>query len=93
MDLSIDNRVAMIVGGPETLSTPATNKLVVDTAHGDAWLNRTPRHVSQTVRDGSTPGDTGMDVRSKPAPSPVIIGSTNIYPAFGLSGSLKVRKK
>ena len=62
-------------------------------ASGGAWVNRTPGQVSRTGRDGSTPGDTGLAVRSKPYPSPVLVLSLTISPACGISGSLQVERK
>ena len=93
MDHRIDDRIAMIGIYSQTLSKPRTKKFVADVACGGAWVNRNPRHLIRTGRDGSTSGVTGMAVRSKPAPSPVLIGSPTIYPACGVSGSLQVGKK
>ena len=45
------------------------------------------------VRDGSTPCNNGLFVRSKPAPSSVMIGSPTIYPNYGLSESMKFGKR
>ena len=93
MDPRIDNRTANIGGASQTLLTPATKEVVADAARGSAWVHRNPRHVIQVVRNGSTPGDTGLVVRSKPDPSPVLIGSTAILPDCGISGSLKFGNK
>ena len=78
MDPSIDNSIATIGGASETLAVSATKKVVADTAPSGTWFNQTPRHVSQTGRDSSNPGDTDLAVRPKPAPYPVLIGSTTI---------------
>ena len=56
-------------------------------------VNRTSRHLIRIWRDGSIPGDTGLDVRNKPAPYRVQIGNHTIYRAYGFSGSLQVGKK
>ena len=53
----------------------------------------TPRHVSQTGRDGTTPGDTPHAARSPWANSTVLIGGTGVYPTSGHSGILQVFNK
>ena len=93
MEPMIDDMIETIGGASHTLSTTATKEVVTDVSCGSARVNWTPRNVIWTGRDFSTPGDTSLAVRSKPAPYPVMIGSTKIYPACGLSGRLKVRKK
>ena len=93
MDAKIYNSIAIIGGASQNLLTPATKEVVADAACGSVWVNRTLRHVSRTERDGSTPGGTGMVVRSKPDPSPVMIGIPTISPACVLSGRFQVRKK
>ena len=93
MDPRIDDSIAMIGGDSHKLSIPAIKEVVADTKRGGMWVNRTPGKVSRTGRYGSTPGDTSLYVRSKTAPSIVLIGSTSIYPACGISGSLQVGKK
>ena len=93
IDPSIDNRIETIGGYSHTLSTPATKEGVVDTTRGSARVNQILRQVSRTVRDSCTPGDTGMYVRSKPAPSPVLIRSPTMFPVCFLIGSLQVGKK
>ena len=52
-----------------------------------------PSNVSRTVRDGSTPDDTCIAVRSPQEKSPVLIGNTNVSPVCGLIGSLQVGNK
>ena len=75
------------------LSTPATKEVVADAACGDACVNRNLGQVIQTGANRSTPGSTGMAVRSKPVPYTFLIGSPTIYPACGISESLRVGKK
>ena len=89
----IDNIIATIGGDSHMLLMTATKEFVIDVTHGNARVDRTLRHVIRTVRDVSTPYDTGMDVRYKPDPSQFMIGSPTIYPACGFSGSLQVGKK
>ena len=93
MNPRIDDRIATIGGASETLSKLARKEFVTDAECGSAWIDRTIKQVIRTGPNRSTPCDTGMDVRSKPAPSPVMIGSTTIYLACGLSGRLQVGKK
>ena len=93
MDPSIDSRIAMIEVASHTLLTPVTKEVVTDVARGSVQINRTPRHVSHTGRDGSTPEKTGIAVGSKLAPALVLIVITNISPACGISGTLQVGKK
>ena len=75
------------------LLKPVTKEVIADTACGDVWVNWTYGQVSRTGVGGSNPGDTGLAVRSKPDPSPVLIVSPTISPYCGISGSLKVGKK
>ena len=93
MEPRIDDRITTIVGAYKTILTPARKETVADAVCSGAWVNQNPRHVRRTGRDGNTPGDTGMSVRSKQSPPPVMIGSHTIYPSCGISGSLQVGKK
>ena len=93
MDPSIDNRTATIGGASETLSMSATKEFVSEALSGVACINRTPRQVSWTRVDVSNPGNTGHAIRSKPAPSPILIGSPTISPDCGIGGILQVGKK
>ena len=88
MNPRIDGMIAPIVGPSQTLLTSATKEVVADAARSGACNNQTLRQVSRTGVNGITPGDTGMDLRSKPAPFQVLIGSTTILPACGISGGL-----
>ena len=56
----IYNRVAASGASPLNITTPQTT----DAAHSNAQIIQTPRHVSWTVRDGNTPGDCNVSVRS-----------------------------
>ena len=93
MNPRIHNRISPIVGASQTLLTPNTKEVVADTEHGGACFNQDPGQVSRTGRDGSTPGDTILSVRSKTYSSPVLIGIPTISPACGISRSLQVGKK
>ena len=64
MDPSIDDGFANCGEIPHTLATPTTNKFITDVARRSAQVNRTPRHVSWTGRDGGTPGENYIAVRS-----------------------------
>ena len=93
MEPNIDDRIAKILGAYQKILTPATKEVVADVVCDGVWVNWTLRQVIQTVRDGSTPFNTGMDVRSNPDPSLVLIGSPITPPACGISGRLQVGKK
>ena len=67
---------------------PATKEVIADEMRSIAWFNQTPMNIRQTGRDGSNPDENGLAVRSKPAPSPVLIVIHTIYPACGISGGL-----
>ena len=83
MNLMVDNIIAPIGGASQTLFTPATKEVVADAECSGTWVDWTPRQVIQTGVDGSTPDDTGVALRSKSSPSPVLIGSLTISPACG----------
>ena len=75
------------------LSMPVTKEVVTDPECGGAWVNNSPGQISYIGVKGSNPGDTGLDVRSKPAPFPVMIGLPTISPECGLIRSLQVGRK
>ena len=58
-----------------------------------AWVNRTPRRVSRTGVNRSTPGDFCNSVSVKHARSSVLIVRVTPFPPCGLRGSLQVVKK
>ena len=89
----IDNMIATCVGAPHTLTMPATKEVVSDATRGTVRINRTPRNVHRTGRDGSTPGDTSISIRSIWANSPFFIGNFTVSPTCVLNGSLQVRNK
>ena len=93
MNPNIDDMIAPIGGASKTISDPETKEVVADAARGGVWVNWNPGQGNRTVRDGRTPCDTGLTVRSKPAPSTVLIGTTTIYPDCSISGSVQVGKK
>ena len=66
MDPRIDDRIATCAGNPHKLATPTTKEVVNDAAHIITQINRTPRHVSQTGRGISTPGNCNIAVRPPP---------------------------
>ena len=45
MNPRIDQRIAPILIVPQTILMPSTKEVVVDTASGGTWVNRTPREV------------------------------------------------
>ena len=90
MNHKIQNRIATCRGTTHTLATPETKDLIRDTVQIISKVNRTPRNVIQIGRDGSTPGNIGIYVRSNQAHSPVLIGSTTVSPACGIRGILQV---
>ena len=63
------NKIALIGGDSKKLLVPATKEVAVDAASGGVWVNRTPQQVIWMEVDGSTPGEIGHAVRSKPAPT------------------------
>ena len=65
----------------------------MDAARSSARVNQTPRRVIRTGRDGSTPGNTCIDVSSPRDNSPVMIGGTTVSPSCRLIGSLQVGNK
>ena len=85
--------IAPIGGSSQKLFTPVTKKVVADAECSSTWVDQTQRQVIRTGFDGSTPRDTGLAVRSKESPYPVLIGSPTISPACGHSGILQVGKK
>ena len=93
MEPRIDDRIATVGGDYHTLATTAMVEVIAETARVSAWVNWYSRHGSRTGRYCSTPGDTGMDVTSKPAPSQVLIGSPTISPSCGIIESLQVGNK
>ena len=58
-----------------------------------AQILRTPRNVSITVRDGTTPDNYDIYIRSPQANSPVLIGGISVSPTRGNSGILEVLNK
>ena len=93
MDPRIDDSIATCGGTPHTLAMPKTKEFITDVARSSVWVNRTPKRVNRTEMDGSTPGDTCIDVRSPQANSPVLTGGTTVSTSWGISGSLQVGNK
>ena len=85
----IENRIANFGGTPHTLEAPMTKEVITDAARRSAWVNRTRRHEIRTDRDGTTPGNFDIAVRSPRHNSPVLIGGIGVYPASGHSGILQ----
>ena len=65
----------------------------MDAAHSSAGILSTSRHVSHTGRDGTTPGNCGIAVRSPGANSTVMIRVISVPPTRGHIGSLQVFNK
>ena len=63
MNLRIDNSIAPIGGDSQMLLTHVTKEVAEDAACGGVWVNQTLRQLSQMGIYGSTPGDTGPDIR------------------------------
>ena len=93
IDLGINDMIVTCGRNRYTLATPAMKEFIMDAARSSAWDNQTPSHVIHTDRDGTTPGDTCIDVRYTRENYPYMIGSTNVSPACGISGSLQVGNK
>ena len=85
--------IATFGGTPHTLDAPMTKEVITDAARSSAWVNRTPRHEIRKDRDGTTPGDFDIAVRSTRHNSLVLIGGISVYPAGGNSGILQVLNK
>ena len=58
---------------PQTLLTPSTNEIILNTASGGAWASGTPRRVSRTGVDGNTPGGIGNYIGIVEPSSPTLI--------------------
>ena len=86
-------RIVPIVLAPQMILTPATKEVATDAASCGAWVNRTPRQVSRTGVDGSTPGDICHDVRIVEPNSTLLIGIVTTPPPCGLNASQKVTNK
>ena len=93
MNLSIDGRIAPILGASQTLSEPATKEVVVYAECGGEWVNQTPRQVSRMGVDGSTPGDIHNSDSIENSSSPVLIGIFSTSSPCGLNASLQVANK
>ena len=90
MDPRIGDRIVTYGGTTHTLETNMTKEVIMDAVRSSARVNLAPSHISWIGRDGSTLCDTCIDVRHPWANSPVLIGSTTMYPACGISGILQV---
>ena len=88
MDPRIDGRIDTCGSTPCMLATPMRKEVITDATCSSVWVSRTPSHVSQTVRDGTTPYKCDIDVSSPWANSPVLIEGISMSPASGHSGSL-----
>ena len=93
MNPRIDQRIAPMVLAPQTLLMLVTKEVIADAASGGVWVNRTPRRVSRTGVNGSTPGKICNDVSIVEPPSPFLIIIVATSPHFFLNGSLHVFNK
>ena len=93
MDPRIDGSITTCSGTPRTLATPLVKEFIKNTARRSVQVLWTPRHVSWTGRDSTTPGDTPHAVRSPWDNSPVMNDGIGVYPTSGHSGSLQVFNK
>ena len=89
MDPRIDNMIAMSSRTPHTLATPTTKEIITKAARSSEQILRTPRHISQTGKDGDTAGNTPPAVWSPRDNTPVLSGDITVCPASGHSGSSK----
>ena len=89
----IDDMIATCGGTYNTIATPEVKEVITDVVCISACGKRTPRHVSPTGRDGSTPGNTYISVSPTRANYPVLIVGTNVSPACGISGRVQVGNK
>ena len=78
---------------PQTLLAPSMKEVIVDTASDGVWVNRTPRQLSWTVFEGTTPGNIRNSVSAEHDPWPVLIEINGTFPTCGLGGSLQVGNK
>ena len=93
IDPRIDDRIATSGASPHKLVTSQTTEVITDEALSSARILYTPRGVRRTDRDGTTPGDCKIAVRSLRAYSPVMIGGIGVPPTRGHSGSFEVLNK
>ena len=93
IDPWIDDRFATCGGTPHALATPTTKEVITDAAHRSAPVLWTPGHVSRTGRDGNTPGNCGVSVRSPWDYGPVMIVGIGVPKIMGQSGNLDVLNK
>ena len=89
----IDDRVVTCGASLRKLATPSTTEVITDTLRSSVWVLRSPRHVIQTIRDGTTPLNCDISVSSTWANSPVLIVGIGVPPIRGHSGSLQVFNK
>ena len=93
MDSRIGDRIAICGGTHHMLVRSTTKEVITDAARRSTQVNRNPRRVIQTGRDGTNPGDCNIAVRSPQNNSPVLIVGITVYPASGHSGSFQVFNK
>ena len=67
--------------------------VVTDTACSSVCILRTPGDVSRASRDGTTPRDRDIVVRSPKDNVPVLIGGIVVPPTMGHSGNQEVISK
>ena len=77
--------IAAIILTPPTLVMPATKEICSDTVSSGTWMSRTPRRVSGTGVDGSTPGDIGNFNGIVETSSPYMIVTIGNAPHCGLN--------
>ena len=68
-------------------------EFITDAARTSAWTLWNPRRVRRKGRDGNTPGNCDVSVRSPRQNSPVLIGGTSMFQARGLRRSLEMLNK
>ena len=81
---SLDGIKSTCGGTLHTITKPLIDEVTTDVSRSSRRFIWTPRHVSWTERDNTTPGRTPDAVRSPQANSQVLIGGISVLPTRGL---------
>ena len=93
MDHRIENRVATYGASLHKLLTTETTEVITDEVRSSARVIRTPRHVRQTDRDGTTTDNCRISISPPRDHSLILIGVIEVPPTIRHSGSLQVFNK
>ena len=93
IDPRVYDRVATCGGTHRALTTPTMKGFITDVARSSAPILRTPGNVVWTVRDGTTPHDFDVAVKSFRDNGPVLIGRIVVLPIMAHSGRLNILNK